>query len=212
MSKMMIVAATSEKMLELMDKITIEEGVISFLASNKATAKGYPCMFSVEGKTTTASVKFEAKIKGLDEKGEVVPVEKLSVYLPARFAGSVRAVAEQTDIVYMQFEEKQVTLLSQKPAIQIPVSFVEEPTKVKNPKTDAFSMSIPLEKISQYLPHGLCGVHGHHRPALRGIPEKDQSSDPVTGYGTVRGTGQKQAQNFGWKDCGCRAVGQTDRL
>ena len=34
MSKMMIVAATSEKMLELMDKITIEEGVISFLASN----------------------------------------------------------------------------------------------------------------------------------------------------------------------------------
>ena len=79
MSKMMIVAATSEKMLELMDKITIEEGVISFLASNKATAKGYPCMFSVEGKTTTASVKFEAKIKGLDEKGEVVPVEKLSV-------------------------------------------------------------------------------------------------------------------------------------
>ena len=38
MSKMMIVAATSEKMLELMDKITIEEGVISFLASNKATA------------------------------------------------------------------------------------------------------------------------------------------------------------------------------
>ena len=148
MSKMMIVAATSEKMLELMDKITIEEGVISFLASNKATAKGYPCMFSVEGKTTTASVKFEAKIKGLDEKGEVVPVEKLSVYLPARFAGSVRAVAEQTDIVYMQFEEKQVTLLSQKPAIQIPVSFVEEPTKVKNPKTDAFSMSIPLEKIS----------------------------------------------------------------
>ena len=42
MSKMMIVAATSEKMLELMDKITIEEGVISFLASNKATAKGYP--------------------------------------------------------------------------------------------------------------------------------------------------------------------------
>lgn len=30
MSKMMIVAATSEKMLELMDKITIEEGVISF--------------------------------------------------------------------------------------------------------------------------------------------------------------------------------------
>lgn len=50
MSKMMIVAATSEKMLELMDKITIEEGVISFLASNKATAKGYPCMFSVEGK------------------------------------------------------------------------------------------------------------------------------------------------------------------
>ena len=78
MSKMMIVAATSEKMLELMDKITIEEGVISFLASNKATAKGYPCMFSVEGKTTTASVKFEAKIKGLDEKGEVVPVEKLS--------------------------------------------------------------------------------------------------------------------------------------
>ena len=71
MSKMMIVAATSEKMLELMDKITIEEGVISFLASNKATAKGYPCMFSVEGKTTTASVKFEAKIKGLDEKGEV---------------------------------------------------------------------------------------------------------------------------------------------
>ena len=31
MSKMMIVAATSEKMLELMDKITIEEGVISFL-------------------------------------------------------------------------------------------------------------------------------------------------------------------------------------
>lgn len=39
MSKMMIVAATSEKMLELMDKITIEEGVISFLASNKATAK-----------------------------------------------------------------------------------------------------------------------------------------------------------------------------
>ena len=77
MSKMMIVAATSEKMLELMDKITIEEGVISFLASNKATAKGYPCMFSVEGKTTTASVKFEAKIKGLDEKGDVVPVEKL---------------------------------------------------------------------------------------------------------------------------------------
>ena len=70
MSKMMIVAATSEKMLELMDKITIEEGVISFLASNKATAKGYPCMFSVEGKTTTASVKFEAKIKGLDEKGD----------------------------------------------------------------------------------------------------------------------------------------------
>ena len=68
MSKMMIVAATSEKMLELMDKITIEEGVISFLASNKATAKGYPCMFSVEGKTTTASVKFEAKIKGLDER------------------------------------------------------------------------------------------------------------------------------------------------
>lgn len=61
----------------------------------------------------------------------MVPVEKLSVYLPARFAGSVRAVAEQTDIVYMQFEEKQVTLLSQKPAIQIPVSFVEEPTKVK---------------------------------------------------------------------------------
>ena len=55
--------------------------------------------------------------------------------------------------MYMQFEEKQVTLLSQKPAIQIPVSFVEEPTKVKNPKTDAFSMSIPLEKISQYLPH-----------------------------------------------------------
>lgn len=150
MSKMMIVAATSEKMLELMDKITIEEGVISFLASNKATAKGYPCMFSVEGKTTTASVKFEAKIKGLDEKGEVVPVEKLSVYLPARFAGSVRAVAEQTDIVYMQFEEKQVTLLSQKPAIQIPVSFVEEPTKVKNPKTDAFSMSIPLEKAEPY--------------------------------------------------------------
>lgn len=49
-------------------------------------------------------------------------------------------------------------------------------------------------------------------PPLRGIPEKDQSSDPVTGYGTVRGTGQKQAQNFGWKDCGCRAVGQTDRL
>lgn len=153
MSKMMIVAATSEKMLELMDKITIEEGVISFLASNKATAKGYPCMFSVEGKTTTASVKFEAKIKGLDEKGEMMPVEKISVYLPARFAGSVRAVAEQTDIVYMQFEEKQVTLLSQKPAIQIPVGFVEEPTKVKNPKTDAFSMSIPLEKISQYLPH-----------------------------------------------------------
>ena len=148
MSKMMIVAATSEKMLELMDKITIEEGVISFLASNKATAKGYPCMFSVEGKTTTASVKFEAKIKGLDEKGEMMPVEKISVYLPARFAGSVRAVAEQTDIVYMQFEEKQVTLLSQKPAIQIPVGFVEEPTKVKNPKTDAFSMSIPLEKIS----------------------------------------------------------------
>lgn len=63
-------------------------------------------MFSVEGKTTTASVKFEAKIKGLDEKGEVVPVEKLSVYLPARFAGSVRAVAEQTDIVYMQFGGK----------------------------------------------------------------------------------------------------------
>ena len=87
MSKMMIVAATSEKMLELMDKITIEEGVISFLASNKATAKGYPCMFSVEGKTTTASVKFEAKIKGLDEKGEMMPVEKISVYLPARFAG-----------------------------------------------------------------------------------------------------------------------------
>ena len=80
MSKMMIVAATSEKMLELMDKITIEEGVISFLASNKATAKGYPCMFSVEGKTTTASVKFEAKIKGLDEKGEMMPVEKISVY------------------------------------------------------------------------------------------------------------------------------------
>ena len=144
MSKMMIVAATSEKMLELMDKITIEEGVISFLASNKATAKGYPCMFSVEGKTTTASVKFEAKIKGLDEKGEMMPVEKISVYLPARFAGSVRAVAEQTDIVYMQFEEKQVTLLSQKPAIQIPVGFVEEPIKVKNPKTDAFSMSIPV--------------------------------------------------------------------
>ena len=72
MSKMMIVAATSEKMLELMDKITIEEGVISFLASNKATAKGYPCMFSVEGKTTTASVKFEAKIKkhSLERKGE----------------------------------------------------------------------------------------------------------------------------------------------
>ena len=23
---------------------------------------------------------------------------------------------------------------------------------------------------------------------------------------------RKQAQNFGWKDCGCRAVGQTDRL
>ena len=86
-------------------------------------------------------------------KGEMMPVEKISVYLPARFAGSVRAVAEQTDIVYMQFEEKQVTLLSQKPAIQIPVGFVEEPTKVKNPKTDAFSMSIPLEKISQYLPH-----------------------------------------------------------
>ena len=134
MSKMMIVAATSEKMLELMDKITIEEGVISFLASNKATAKGYPCMFSVEGKTTTASVKFEAKIKGLDEKGEMMPVEKISVYLPARFAGSVRAVAEQTDIVYMQFEEKQVTLLSQKPAIQIPVGFVEEPTKVNKKK------------------------------------------------------------------------------
>ena len=153
MSKMMIVAATSEKMLELMDKITIEEGVISFLASNKATAKGYPCMFSVEGKTTTASVKFEAKIKGLDEKGEVVPVEKLSVYLPARFAGSVRAVAEQTDIVYMQFEEKQVTLLSQKPAIQIPVSFVEEPTKVKNPKTDAFSMTIG-EDLTVFTPHG----------------------------------------------------------
>ena len=84
MSKMMIVAATSEKMLELMDKITIEEGVISFLASNKATAKGYPCMFSVEGKTTTASVKFEAKIKGLDEKGEMMPVEKISVYLLVR--------------------------------------------------------------------------------------------------------------------------------
>ena len=39
MSKMMIVAATSEKMLELMDKITIEDGVISFLASNKARQK-----------------------------------------------------------------------------------------------------------------------------------------------------------------------------
>lgn len=153
MSNMMIVAATSETMLELMDKITIEEGVISFLASNKASAKGYPCMFSVEGKTTTASVKFEAKIKGMDEKGEVVPVEKLSVYLPARFAGSVRAIAEQTDIVYMQFDDKQVTLLSQKPAIQIPVSFVEEPTRVKNPKTDIFSMTIPVEEISHYLPY-----------------------------------------------------------
>lgn len=42
--------------------------------------------------------------------------------------------------------------------------------------------------------------------------QKRSTSDPVTGYGTVRGTGQKQAQNFGWKDCGCRAVGQTDRL
>lgn len=30
MSKMMIVAATSEKMLELMDKITIEEGLSAF--------------------------------------------------------------------------------------------------------------------------------------------------------------------------------------
>ena len=84
-----------------------------------------------------------------------MPVEKISVYLPARFAGSVRAVAEQTDIVYMQFEEKQVTLLSQKPAIQIPVGFVEEPTKVKNPKTDAFSMSIPFgENLTVFTPHG----------------------------------------------------------
>ena len=88
MSKMMIVAATSEKMLELMDKITIEEGVISFLASNKATAKGYPCMFSVEGKTTTASVKFEAKIKGLDEKGELL-VEKQDKEIAKVSAGEV---------------------------------------------------------------------------------------------------------------------------
>ena len=187
MSKMMIVAATSEKMLELMDKITIEEGVISFLASNKATAKGYPCMFSVEGKTTTASVKFEAKIKGLDEKGEVVPVEKLSVYLPARFAGSVRAVAEQTDIVYMQFEEKQVTLLSQKPAIQIPVSFVEEPTKVKNPKTDAFSMSIPLEKISQYLrdrlPSGINRRGPDFENGIHGSPEHDVNGGFISNDG-----------------------------
>lgn len=50
MSKMMIVAATSEKMLELMDKITIEEGVISFLASNKATAKGLPVYVFRRGK------------------------------------------------------------------------------------------------------------------------------------------------------------------
>lgn len=153
MSKRMIVAATSETMLELMEKITIEDGVISFLASNKANAKGYPCMFSVEGKTTTASVKFDAKIKGLDEEDKVIPIDKLSVYLPARFSGSVRAVAELTDIVYMQFEEKQVTILSQKPEIQIPVSYVEEPTKVKTPKTDVLSMSIPVEKISQYLPY-----------------------------------------------------------
>ena len=190
MSKMMIVAATSEKMLELMDKITIEEGVISFLASNKATAKGYPCMFSVEGKTTTASVKFEAKIKGLDEKGETMPVEKISVYLPARFAGSVRAVAEQTDIVYMQFEEKQVTLLSQKPAIQIPVGFVEEPTKVKNPKTDAFSMSIPLEKIPHgnykkwdRLPSGIIRRGPDFENGIHGSPEHDVNGGFISNDG-----------------------------
>ena len=60
---------------------------------------------------------------------------------------------QMEDSAYDVSEYFSLTLLSQKPAIQIPVSFVEEPTKVKNPKTDAFSMSIPLEKISQYLPH-----------------------------------------------------------
>ena len=60
--------------------------------------------------------------------------------------------------------------------------------------------------------HSFAGIFNMDYVESTVIIEKDQSSDPVTGYGTVRGTGQKQAQNFGWKDCGCRAVGQTDRL